>query len=249
MADLGFWRLNPGHWQKCDNISIDYAIMETAKNLEAISLKGNWSDLGDWNSVWEETAEKVNGVGASKNTHAIDCQNVLIRSENATQEVVGLGLKDTIVIATPDAVLVANKKRSQDVKLIVDKLKQEEIPQAEKFPKVHKPWGWYESLSTSNNCHVKRIHVNPRAALSLQSHEFRSEHWVVVEGRAKVRVDKKTRILSQGESIYVPVGAIHRLENTENFPMTMIEVQTGSYFGEDDIIRYEDLYSRKTNDN
>ena len=227
----------------CQPISIDYAVMEKSKNIVAVPLECKWSDLGDWNSVWMEGPFEENEVVVSENSHAIDCNNVLIRSESSDQQIVGLGLSDLIVVAMPDAVLVADKKRSQEVRQIVDQLEDKKIQQANILAKVYKPWGWYETLSISENCHVKKILVNPGSALSLQS-RFRSEHWVVVKGEAKVFIESETKVLSQGQSIYVPLESRHRLENPGQEPMVLIEVQTGSYFGEDDIIRYEDLYSR-----
>ena len=180
----------------------------------------------------------------SANAHPIDCSNTLLRSESSRQQIVGIGLENVIAIAMPDAVLVAQKERSQEVKKVVDYLNLKNISQAETFPKDHRPWGWFESLALGDQFQVKRICVKPEAALSLQSHSHRSEHWIVVEGIAKVKVDDDIKLLSEGQSVYVPKGAIHRLENPGKSPMVLIEVQTGVYLGEDDIVRYEDLYAR-----
>ena len=158
---------------------------------------------------------------------------------------VGLGVKDLIAIAMPDAVLVAHKDRTQDVKQVVDRLKVEAVSQAETFPKVHRPWGWFESLIMGERFQVKRIFVQIGSSLSLQSHQHRSEHWVVVEGTARVTIEKDLKLLSEGESVYVPLGTVHRLENLGKIPLVLIEIQTGSYLGEDDITRYEDVYSRE----
>ncbi len=242
--DLNFWRLDKRSWDQCANISIDYAIMEKTDSLVVIPYTEHWSDLGDWNSVWEENKTLKDGVVLSDNATAIDCKNVMLRSENSSQEIVGLGLKDIIAVSMPDAVLVIDKKRSQDVKLIVDKLRNRNVSQAELFPKDHRPWGWFESLSIGSNYQVKKIFVKGYAALSLQSHKHRSEHWVVVQGLAKVTLDQEIRVLREGESIYIPCGSIHRLENTDKDPIVLIEVQIGSYLGEDDITRYEDVYAR-----
>jgi mannose-1-phosphate guanylyltransferase/mannose-1-phosphate guanylyltransferase/mannose-6-phosphate isomerase len=149
-----------------------------------------------------------------------------------------------MAIAMPDAVLVAPKDRAQDVKKAVELLRAKDIAQAEIFPKDHRPWGWFESLAKGERFQVKRICVKPGAALSLQSHNHRSEHWIVVEGTAKVTIDENVEIITEGQSVYVPLGAIHRMENPGKLPMLLIEVQIGSYLGEDDIIRYEDIYSR-----
>ncbi len=243
-SDLGFFRLDESAWARCNPISIDYAIMEKADNLVAVPFEKSWNDLGDWGAVWKEMEKDGNGVATSLNAHAIECSDTLLRSENSGQEIVGLGLKNIIAIAMPDAVLVANKKNTQDVRSVVKKLRDKKISQSEVFPKDHRPWGWFERIAISSKFQVKRICVNPGGILSLQSHLHRSEHWVVVEGIAKATINRKTQLVSEGESIFVPLGAIHRLENPGKLPMILIEVQTGSYFGEDDITRHEDVYSR-----
>jgi mannose-1-phosphate guanylyltransferase / mannose-6-phosphate isomerase len=242
--DLGFFRLATEPWAKCENISIDYAIMEKIDTLSAIPYSAGWNDLGGWDAVWLEQGPDAEGVVNSENATAIECQNVLLRSENESQHLVGLGLKNVIAIAMPDAVLVAQKDRVQDIKLVVSTLNAKGVPQAENFPKDHRPWGWFESLVIGGRFQVKRIHVLPGAALSLQSHHHRSEHWIVVEGTAKVTVDDSVTLLNEGQSIYIPLGAIHRMENPGKVSMVLIEVQTGGYLGEDDIIRYEDIYAR-----
>ena len=242
--DLDFFRLDESAWQDCEDVSIDYAIMEKAKNLSVVPYEGHWSDLGDWSAVWAEMNPDENGVALSKNTTAIDCQNVLLRSESDAQLLVGLGLEDIIAVAMPDAVLIAHKDRSQDVKQVVQMLKKNELPQAVVFPKDHRPWGWFETLTISDRFQVKRILVHPGSALSLQSHHHRSEHWIVVAGTAKVTVGETVTLLTEGESIFIPLGAVHRMENPGKVPMFLIEVQTGVYLGEDDIVRYEDLYQR-----
>ena len=241
-ADLGFLRLAPEPWQQAKAISIDYAVMERSENLSVVPYTGRWSDLGDWASVWRETAE--NGVALSGAATAIDCEDSLLRSEVDGQVVVGIGLKDIVAVAMPDAVLVSHKDRAQDVKTAVQKLKASGMSQAEAFPKDHRPWGWFESLVIGDRFQVKRIVVHPGAALSLQSHHHRSEHWIVVEGTAKVTVDDEVKLVAQNESVYIPLGATHRMENPGKLPMVLIEVQTGSYLGEDDIVRYEDVYAR-----
>ena len=243
--DLGFFRLDPTAWSKCGQISIDYAVMERAKNLMAVPFMAGWSDLGGWDAVWEEQKSDDNGVVTSRNATAIDCKNVLLRSEGQDQQLVGLGLTDIIAIAMPDAVLVVHKDRAQDVKKVVKTLKKNNVSQAEVLPKDHRPWGWFETLTIRGRFHVKRIFVHPGAALSLQSHQYRSEHWIVVEGMAKVIIDQEVKFVTEGQSVYIPLGSVHRMENPGNESMVLIEVQTGSYLGEDDIIRYEDLYARK----
>ena len=184
------------------------------------------------------------GVSLSEQATAIDCESSLLRSERAGQQIVGIGLKDIIAVAMPDAVLVAHKSRAQDVKKAVEALRAKGLAQAESFPKDHRPWGWFETLAISERFQVKRIHVHPGAALSLQSHHHRSEHWVVVTGTAKVTVDDEVKLVGEGASVYIPLGAVHRMENPGKLPMVLIEVQTGPYLGEDDIVRYEDIYAR-----
>jgi mannose-1-phosphate guanylyltransferase / mannose-6-phosphate isomerase len=242
--DLGFCRLNLPDWIKTENTSIDYAIMEKSDNLSVVPFSAGWSDLGGWDAVWRESVSKTNGVKTSKNATAIDCENSLIRSEDDTIEVVGIGLKNIITIAMKDAVLVADMSKSQDVKKAVDILKEKEASQATHFPKDHRPWGWFESLTIDKKFQVKKIHVHPGASLSLQSHEYRAEHWIVVSGMAEVTIDEEVRLVSENQSVYIPLGAIHRMRNPGEKPMELIEVQTGTYFGEDDIFRYDDVYSR-----
>ena len=243
-VDLGFLRLKPEAWSELVPDSIDYAFMEKSDNLVAVAYRFKWSDLGGWDAVWAEANKDENGNAVSDAAHAIACENSLLRSENLSQQLVGLGLDNIIAISMPDAVLVAHKDRAQDVKKVVDHLKKNAFSQAEVFPVDHRPWGWFESLILSECFQVKRICVNPGASLSLQSHKFRSEHWIVVEGVAKVTIDDRVELVEAGQSVYVPQGAIHRMENTGARPMVLIEVQIGTYFGEDDIIRYEDAYAR-----
>ena len=242
--DLGFCRLNLTDWVKTENISIDYAIMEKSDNLSVVPFSAGWSDLGGWDAVWRENVSNANGVNTSNNATAIDCENSLIRSEDDSIEVVGIGLKNIITIAMKDAVLVADMSKSQDVKKAVDILKEKEASQATHFPKDHRPWGWFESLTIDEKFQVKKIHVHPGASLSLQSHKYRAEHWIVVSGVAEVTIDEEVKLVSENQSVYIPLGAIHRMRNPGENPMELIEVQTGTYFGEDDIFRYDDVYSR-----
>ncbi|SLN52887.1 Alginate biosynthesis protein AlgA [Roseovarius gaetbuli] len=242
--DLGFLRLAPEPWAKADDISIDYAVMEKADNLVVVPFAAGWSDLGGWDAVWRETARDDRGVATSGAGTAIDCDNTLLRSEDSNLEVVGIGLKNIVAVAMTDAVLIADINRAQDVKLAVAALKSKSAKQAEEFPKDHRPWGWFESLVVGARFQVKRIVVHPGAALSLQSHHHRSEHWIVVEGTAEVTVDQEVKLVTENQSVYIPLGAVHRMVNPGKVPMVLIEVQTGSYLGEDDIIRYEDVYAR-----
>ena len=242
--DLSFTRLDPAAWAGLDDISIDYAIMEKAENLSVMPYAHHWSDLGGWDAVWAQGAADATGTVCTGTASAIDCTDTLLRAESDRVELVGIGLKDIIAIAMPDAVLVAHKDHAQDVKAAVAHLKTKGAAQAETFPFDHRPWGMFESLVTGSRFQVKRIVVKPGAALSLQSHHHRSEHWIVVEGTAKVTIDDKVSLVTENQSVYIPLGARHRLENPGKLPLTLIEVQTGSYLGEDDIIRFDDVYAR-----
>lgn len=244
-TDLGFLRLDPSAWEQADDVSVDYAIMEHAENLSAVPFAGKWSDLGGWDAVWMDAERDAKGVSLSGHASAIDCDNTLLRSEDSRVELVGIGLQNVVAVAMPDAVLVADLSRAQDVKTAVEVLKGKGATQATEFPKDHRPWGWFESLVIGDRFQVKRIRVHPGAALSLQSHHHRSEHWIVVEGTAKVTVDGEVKLVTENQSVYIPLGAVHRMENPGKVPMVLIEVQTGSYLGEDDILRYEDIYSRQ----
>ncbi len=240
-VDLGFLRLAPTAWAGLRDVSVDYAVMEKADRLAVVPFDAHWSDLGGWDAVWRETG---GGVVTSGPAEAIDCAETLLRAEAEGQEVIGIGLENIMVVAMPDAVLVADMRRAQDVKRAVEVLKAKGAAQAEQAAKNHRPWGWFECLVAGPRFQVKRISVHPGAALSLQSHVHRSEHWIVVEGTAKVTVGDKVKLITENESVYIPVGAKHRLENPGKVPMVLIEVQTGAYVGEDDIVRYEDNYAR-----
>ncbi len=244
-ADLGFLRLDPAAWAGAGEISIDYAVMERAANLSVVPFSAGWSDLGDWHAVWREMERDADGVAVSGNALALDCQDTLLRSEAEGLELVGIGLKDIVAVALPDAVLVADASRAQEVKQAVGALKAKDAKQATAFPKDHRPWGWFETLALADRFQVKRIVVHPGAALSLQSHHHRSEHWIVVSGTAEVTIGDEVQLVTENQSVYVPLGAVHRMENPGKVPMVLIEVQTGSYLGEDDIIRYEDVYARE----
>jgi len=243
-ADLGFLRLDPAAWDGAEEISIDYAVMEKADNLSVVPFAAGWSDLGDWHAVWREMGGDENGVATSGPALGIDCRNTLLRSESGDLELVGIGLDNIVAVAMPDAVLVADASRAQEVKAAVAALKAKGAKQATAFLKDHRPWGWFETLALSDRFQVKRIVVHPGAALSLQSHHHRSEHWIVVQGTAKVTVDDAVTLVTENQSVYIPLGAVHRMENPGKVPMVLIEVQTGTYLGEDDIIRYEDVYAR-----
>ncbi len=242
--DLGFWRISKESWENCREISFDYAILERAKNVGAVKLETKWTDLGDWKSIWEIKKSSSDSVVSVGNVTNIDCENVLLFSQESSQILVGIGLKNLIAVSTPDAVLVVSKENVQDVKTAVDNLKKSGFLQAEQFLKDYRPWGWFQVLSDSSDYKVKKIFIKPNSELSLQSHKHRSEHWVIVQGTALVTIEDKQFSLEKNQSIFVPKGKIHRIKNINNDPVIIIEVQTGSYLGEDDIVRYEDKYSR-----
>jgi mannose-1-phosphate guanylyltransferase/mannose-6-phosphate isomerase len=243
-TDLGFMRLAPGPWKDLPDISIDYAVMEKAANLSVVPYGGVWSDLGGWEAVWRDSGPDADGVVTHGHAMSINCKDSLLRSEAGSLQLVGIGLQNIVAVAMPDAVLISDMSRAQDVKLAVNRLKAEKVPQAETFPRDHRPWGWFESLVIGDRFQVKRIVVHPGRSLSLQSHHHRAEHWIVVKGTARVTVDNEVRLLTENQSVYIPLGAVHRMENPGRVDMVLIEVQTGSYLGEDDIVRYEDVYAR-----
>jgi len=242
--DLGFFRLEEEAFAEAEDISIDYAVMERAKKLSVVPYDGGWSDLGSWEAVWHEGDPDMQGLSTSGPVTAIDCENTLLRAENKHQRLVGIGLNNIAAVAMGDAVLIAPLDQSQRVKEAVTKLKLEKVSQAEEFPRCYRPWGWYETLSLGGRFQVKRIMVKPGAQLSLQSHVHRAEHWVVVEGAATVTVGEEEKLLTENQSVYIPLGAVHRLANPGKVDLHLIEVQSGPYLGEDDIIRYEDIYAR-----
>jgi len=242
--DLAFTRLDPEEWNTVPENSIDYAVMEKADDVSVVDFAGDWSDLGSWSSVWQESDKDGSGNALSSNATAFDCEDTLLRSESDEIEVVGIGLRNQVVVAMRDAVMVADMSDSQNVKTAVAALKAKGAKQAVQLPVDHRPWGWFETLVLEDRFQVKRIHVHPGAALSLQSHMHRSEHWIVVRGTARVTVDNEVKLLTENQSVYIPLGSQHRMENPGKVPMVLIEVQTGTYLGEDDIIRYEDVYAR-----
>ena len=242
--DLGFLRLDPATWSKCEDISIDFAIMEKVNNISVVEHTGDWSDLGGWTAVHQHAETNDTGVALQGAAHAVDCKNSLLRSDNDSVQLVGLGLDGIVAVATTDAVLVADKSRVSELGNVVKEMRAANIKQADTFPKDHRPWGFFETLILGGRFQVKRIVVNPGASLSLQSHMHRSEHWVVVAGTAKITIDDSVNLVAENQSVYVPLGAKHRMENPGKLPMELIEVQTGAYLGEDDIVRYEDVYSR-----
>lgn len=242
--DLGCFRISAAEWAQLEANSIDYAIMEKADNIFCVNFKSTWSDLGDWHTIANLMDGDKNNNFVSQNSTSVDCKNTMLWSSANRVRLAGLGLENIVAVATDDAVLVANASQLQDVRKIVTALKADGLPEATKHLKDHRPWGWFESLVLLPSYQVKRLHVYPESKLSLQSHKYRSEHWVVVSGRANVLIDTEEFILECNASVYIRAGQKHRLANETDKPLVVIEVQTGSYLGEDDIIRYEDVYHR-----
>lgn len=243
-SDLGFFRLDAAAYGDAPAISFDYAVMEKATDVMAVPLDCGWSDLGAWDSLWQQADVDENGVATQGAVTAIECRDSYLRSEDSSMQLVGLGLDGVVAIAMRDAVLVADKSRAQDVKMAVTELRAASVAQADEYPRFHRPWGWYETLCLGTRFQVKRIMVKPGGILSLQSHHHRSEHWIVVAGTAEVTVDEDVKLVTENEGVYIPLGAVHRMANPGKLPMYLIEVQTGAYLAEDDIVRYEDVYSR-----
>ncbi|MBT8475099.1 MAG: mannose-1-phosphate guanylyltransferase/mannose-6-phosphate isomerase [Alphaproteobacteria bacterium] len=241
-ADLNFLRLG-ADFAKAPSISFDVAVMEKEAG-KVVPMQANWSDLGSWKSLWQEASRDEDGVATRGACHALECSDTLLFSQDDGIELVGIGLKNIAAVATRDAVIVTDLDASQSVSQIVPMLRAEGCRQAETFARCERPWGHYETLSLGHRCQVKSIVVTPGGQLSLQSHVHRSEHWIVVEGTATVTIGREERLLSENESVYIPLGEIHRLANHGKVPLQLIEVQTGAYLGEDDIVRYEDIYER-----
>ena len=244
VEDLGFLRLDEAAYAQAEAISFDYAVMEKVQTAVAVPVDCGWSDLGSWDALWQAVGPDAAGLVTQGEATAIDCRDSFLRSEEEGLRLVGLGLDGIVAVAMRDAVLVARKDRSQDLKAVVAALRQAKVAQADDYPRFHRPWGWYETLCLGRRFQVKRIMVRPGGVLSLQSHVHRSEHWVVVEGTAEVTVGEDKKLISENESVYIPLGSVHRMANPGRLPMYLIEVQTGSYLGEDDIVRYEDVYGR-----
>lgn len=228
--------------------SIDYAVMEhcpgSALSIKMVPLNAGWSDLGAWDAVWNVLPKDQHGNAHSGDVLSTDCRSTLV---HATSRLVGLvGVQNLVVVETPDAVLVADKSRSQDVKHIVNALQQQKREEHTLHRKVHRPWGWYDSIDEGGRFKVKRIQVKSKASLSLQKHHHRAEHWIVVKGTAEVTCGQKTVLLTENQSTYIPLGETHRLANPGTIPLEIIEVQSGSYLGEDDIVRFEDNYGRSS---
>jgi mannose-1-phosphate guanylyltransferase/mannose-6-phosphate isomerase len=241
-TDLGFVRLDPEAFGRSPQISIDYALMERTERAAVVEGRFRWSDIGNWAAILEVTERDAAGNAAHGPAVSLDAQDCLIHADDVLTAVVGA--KDMMVVASRDAVLVVPRERAEAVKELVAGLKNAARPEATDHRRVYRPWGHYESVDSGERFQVKRIVVAPGGVLSLQKHLHRAEHWVVVRGTAEVTVGESKKILHENESAYIPIGAVHRLANPGKIPLELIEVQTGSYFGEDDIIRLEDVYKR-----
>jgi len=244
-SDLDFIRLNKDIFEKCPGDSIDYAVMEKTKHAVVVPVDIGWNDIGSWTALWEVGVSDERGNVTHGDVCVIESDNSYIHSENRLVSVVGI--KDHVVVETADAVLVAHKDSAQNVKDIVEELKVTKREEALVPHKVYRPWGTYECIDCESRFQAKRIMVKPGARLSLQLHHHRAEHWIIVQGTAKVTCGDKEFIMSENESTYIPLGEKHRLENTGKIPLELIEVQTGSYLGEDDIVRFDDVYGRSDN--
>jgi len=240
--DMDFTRLDSVSFKQCPSESIDYAVMEKTDHGVVVPLDAGWSDLGSWTSLWDSANKDANNNVIHGDVLQKDSTNCYIHSEHRL--VTMLGMDKAIIVETADAVMVAHPDHVQDVKALVDQLKDNSRSESENHREIYRPWGKYDSIDIGERYQVKRITVNPGAKLSVQMHHHRAEHWIVVSGTAKVTIDDVERLLSENESTYVPVGSIHSLENPGKVPVEMIEVQSGSYLGEDDIVRFEDLYGR-----
>ena len=242
LLDLDFQRLNEKAFIKCPKISIDVGVMEKTKEGIVLPLDAGWSDVGSWDSVWQIAEKDKEGNSISGNVFTKDSFNCYVKSEKRL--VAAIGLNNLIIVETGDAILVSDKDKSQEVKNIVSKLKDKGIPEGQEHKKIYRPWGYYESVVDDIRWKVKLINVKPGEKLSLQMHHHRSEHWIVVSGTAQVEIEDKMFILNENQSSYIPLGAKHRLSNPGKINLTLIEVQSGSYLGEDDIERFEDNYGR-----
>lgn len=241
-TDLDFIRLPEPEFAQCKDISIDYAVMEKTTNAWVVPLNAQWSDLGSWESLWDVLDKDERGNVCAGDVITNDCDNSLFFSE--TRLVAAVGVKNLVVVDTDDALLVIDKANTQNVKHIVEQLKQTNRTETTLHRKVHRPWGNYDSIDSGERYQVKCIEVKPGASLSLQMHHHRAEHWIVVSGTALVQRNEEEILLSENQSVYIPLGAKHRLTNPGKLPLQLIEVQSGSYLGEDDIVRFEDVFGR-----
>ena len=242
VRDLDFARLDAASFDACPSDSIDYAVMEKTTDAAVIPVDIGWSDVGSWTTLWEVGARDQRGNLVRGDAHVQDSENCYVRAESRLVSVIGL--RDAIVVETADAVLVTSGAHAQKVKDVVTHLDSSKRTEHVSHRRVYRPWGYYESIDGGDRFQVKRIMVKPGAALSLQMHHHRAEHWVVVSGTARVTRGADVYLVAENQSTYIPIGEKHRLENSGKVPLHLIEVQSGTYLGEDDIVRFEDLYKR-----
>jgi len=241
-VDMHFVRPDARLFRQCPSDSIDYAVMEKTDTGGVVALDCGWSDVGAWSALWEVAERDVDGNVCRGDVIVDNCHGSYFRSDSRL--IAATGVDNLVVVETADAILVADRDKVQDVKRIVNVLKQQQRTEASLHRRVYRPWGSYESLVTSERFQVKRIVVNPGQRLSLQMHHHRAEHWIVVTGTAEVTCEDKVFMLGEDESTYIPLGHKHRLSNPGRIPLEIIEVQSGAYLGEDDIVRFEDVYGR-----
>jgi len=242
VTDLDFIRLDEEAFKQAPKTSIDYAVMERTERAGVLPVSFSWSDIGSWGALWDASPRDEAGNALRGHVEVVESRNSLIHSDDILTTVVGLD--DVVVVAKPDAVLVTSRNRSELVKDLVVSMRAKQMPEATEHLRMYRPWGWYQRIDRGSRFQVKRIMVQPGGRLSLQKHHHRAEHWVVVRGTAEVVVDQDVVMLHENESVYIPIGAVHRLTNPGRIPLELIEVQVGSYTGEDDIIRVEDVYGR-----
>ena len=240
--DNDFLRVNKSAFTACPSDSIDYAVMEKTSDAVVVPINAGWNDIGSWSSLWDISKKDINGNAISGDVITHQSNNSYIRTDGKL--VAAVGVDDLVIVSTKDVLLVAHKDSVQDVKIIAQQLKSESRTEWEHHREVYRPWGKYDSIDRGDQYQAKRITVNPGAKLSVQMHHHRAEHWVIVSGIAKVTNGDKTFILNVNESTYIPIGVVHALENPGDIPLEMIEVQSGSYLGEDDIVRFDDIYGR-----
>jgi mannose-1-phosphate guanylyltransferase / mannose-6-phosphate isomerase len=241
--DLDFQRLAPEPFARAPKKSIDYAIMERTQLAAIVQADMGWSDVGSWDAVWDNLEHDAAGNAVSGPAVILDSHNSLVRADDGVLTAV-IGIDNAIVITTGDAVLVASRDKAEEVKALVEQLKSQNRREAVEHRRIYRPWGYYQGVDIGARYQVKRIVVTPGATLSLQKHFHRAEHWVVVKGTAEVTVGEKTYMIHENESVYIPMGNLHRLANPGKIPLELIEVQVGSYLGEDDIVRVTDVYGR-----
>jgi mannose-1-phosphate guanylyltransferase/mannose-1-phosphate guanylyltransferase/mannose-6-phosphate isomerase len=240
--DLDFVRLDPAAFEACPSDSVDYAVMEHTRRAAMVPADIGWNDIGSWSALWEVAHKDEQGNAVRGDVLLEDARNNFVRAES--RMVAMLGVSDLVVVETADVVLVARMDQVQEVKKLVDRMKAEKRCEHLIHKQVYRPWGWYEGIDEGERFQVKRIMVKPGEKLSLQMHHHRAEHWIVVSGTAKVTRDGEVTLLTENQSTYIPLGTSHRLENPGKIELHMIEVQSGSYLGEDDIVRFEDIYQR-----